>query len=227
MNSSSGREVSATTTELAARAARLIVPGGRRLLGIAGPPGAGKSTLARSLSSIIGEQAMVVPLDGFHLANEVLETRGLTPRKGAPETFDAGGFRALLSRLRRRDEPIVYAPEFHRGIEQAIVGAIPVPREVPLIIVEGNYLLLDDGAWKGTPALLDEVWYLSLAPDIRRDRLIQRHRRYGRSENDAQSWTLGNDELNAQTVNMRADRATYVVSIVPDAVGQADSTAER
>ncbi|TWP35425.1 nucleoside/nucleotide kinase family protein [Leekyejoonella antrihumi] len=214
---------SSTLTDLVDRARRLIVPGERRLLGIAGPPGVGKSTLAAALCGELGADAVRVPLDGFHLANEVLADLGLTSRKGAPETFDASGFRALLIRLRAQDEPIVYAPEFHREIEQAVSGALPIPRDAPLIVVEGNYLLLNSGPWQGIRDLLDDVWYLTLADDTRLDRLIHRHQLHGRSAVDAKAWTFGNDERNAAVVEASAIRADLVVSLSPNASGEASS----
>lgn len=99
-------------------------------------------------------------MDGFHLANQVLGALGLAARKGSPATFDAGGFQSLLRRLRAGTEEVVYAPEFVRELEEPMAGALAVPRDIPLVVVEGNYLLLDDGPWRGTPDLFDEVWYL-------------------------------------------------------------------
>lgn len=205
--------ITCTLPELADRARRLIAPGSRRLLGIAGPPGAGKSTLATAMCAELVPDAVRVPLDGFHLANEVLADLGFASRKGAPETFDAGGFRSLLTRLRAQNEPIVYAPEFHREIEQAVSGALPVPRDAPLVLVEGNYLLLDSGPWQGTKALLDEVWYLTLSDATRLDRLVQRHQHNGRSPSDAKTWTFGNDERNAAVVEASVIHADVIVSL--------------
>src|SRR3954466_4055557 len=125
---------------LVARARALIVPGQRRILGIAGPPGGGKSTVARTVVAAL-DGARLVPMDGFHLAQAELVRLGRRDRMGAPDTFDSAGYAALLQRL-RGDEAVVYAPEFRREIEEPIAGAIPVPREVPLVVTEGNYLLL-------------------------------------------------------------------------------------
>lgn len=198
-------------TTLADWAQRLVTPGGRALLGLAGPPGAGKSTLAAELCARLGPSAARVPMDGFHLANVVLDQLGLTARKGSPASFDVGGFRALLVRLRANEEDVIYAPEFLREIDEAVAGALPVRKDVPLIIVEGNYLLLDDGDWAGIARLFDEIWYLCPDEALRRDRLIQRHRSYGRSTADAQAWVAGNDDLNARTIAATAARAHRIV----------------
>src|SRR4051812_9561838 len=140
---------------LIARARALAARGGRRILGIAGPPGGGKSTVARAVVAALGDAARLVPMDGFHLAQAELVRLGRRDRMGAPDTFDAAGYAALLRRL-RSGEPVVYAPEFRREIEEPIAGAIAVPREIPLVVTEGNYLLL----WPEIYPLLDETWYV-------------------------------------------------------------------
>src|SRR5262245_1678528 len=109
--------------ELVARAAGLVSGGARRLLGVCGAPGAGKSTLAGALATALGRRAVVAPMDGFHLAQAELDRLGRADRKGAPDTFDAAGYVALLRRLRTATEPVVYAPRFHREIEEPIAGA--------------------------------------------------------------------------------------------------------
>jgi pantothenate kinase len=137
-------------------------------------------------------------MDGFHLANAELERLGRRGRKGAPDTFDAAGYVALLARLRSADTT-VWAPEFRREIGEPVAGAIAVAPEVPLVITEGNYLLLG-GAWAGVRPLLDEVWYLEVDDRLRRERLAARHRRYGRSAEDAAAWVEQTDEPNARRV---------------------------
>ncbi|WP_370538396.1 nucleoside/nucleotide kinase family protein [Ideonella sp.] len=192
------------------RARALLARGGRRLLGLAGPPGAGKSTVAALLLAELGDQAQIVPMDGFHLAQAELERLGRAGRKGAPDTFDAAGFVSLLQRLRT---PVpgetVYAPEFRREIEEPIAGALAVPPELPLLIVEGNYLLLENGAWAGVRPLLDECWHVAVDQDQRLAQLIARHQRHGRSAEDARAWALGNDEPNARLVEAAAGRADW------------------
>ncbi|MDX6213286.1 MAG: hypothetical protein QOF82_2373, partial [Frankiales bacterium] len=145
---------------LVADALLLAAPGGRAILGIAGAPGAGKSTLAEALVAALGEQAVLVGLDGFHLANAELVRLDRLQRKGSPDTFDAAGYVSLLRRLRARDEPVVYAPRFDRSLEESIGSAVPVPAEVPLVVTEGNYLLVDDGGWAPVRGLLDACWYV-------------------------------------------------------------------
>lgn len=197
---------------LADRARRLVEPGARRLLGLAGAPGAGKSTLAEQLCAALGDGVARVPMDGLHLANQVLRELGLANRKGSPPSFDAGGFHALLRRLRAHDEDVVYAPEFFREIEEPIAGALAIPRAVALVIVEGNYLLLDDGPWCGTAAFFDEVWFLRPDETVRRQRLLLRHKAYGRSAAEAEVWVAGNDDPNAHVVHATAHRADLIVT---------------
>lgn len=200
---------------LAERARTLIQPGERRLLGITGAPGAGKSTLAVALCAALGPVAARVPMDGFHLANQVLRDLGLADRKGSPPTFDVDGFHALLRRLRANTEDVVYAPEFVRAFEEPIAGALPVRRNVPLVVVEGNYLLLTEGRWRHTAGLLDEVWYLRADDSLRHERLLSRHREGGRSPTAAEAWVANNDEPNARLVAATADRADLIVCSLP------------
>ena len=196
-----------------ARARALLARGGRRILGLAGPPGSGKSTLAERLARELGEQTVMVPMDGFHLANEELARLGRGGRKGAPDTFDAAGYISLLRRLRAAAPgETVYAPRFNRDIEEAIAGAIAVPPDVLLVITEGNYLLLD-GPWAAVRGLLDEAWYLK--PDeVRRQRwLLERHMRFGRTREAALAWIAATDEPNARLIASSRSRADLVVGM--------------
>ncbi|MFF4364768.1 nucleoside/nucleotide kinase family protein [Streptomyces sp. NPDC001594] len=201
------------TTELASRAEALAASGERRVLGIAGPPGAGKSTLAAAIARALGpERAVVVPMDGFHLAQAVLERTGRADRKGAPDTFDAAGYVALLQRLRApRPGSTVYAPAFDRALEEPIAGSVPVAPDVPLVITEGNYLLHDAGEWALVRPLLDEVWYLAPDDGLRLDRLIARHVRHGKDPDRARAWVARSDEANARLVALGRHRADLVV----------------
>lgn len=192
----------------------LLQSGQRRILGIAGMPGAGKSTLAEQLLGELGDAAVAVPMDGFHLANLQLARLGRAERKGAWDTFDAAGYVALLRRLR---QPVagetVYAPAFHREIEEPIAGEIAIPAEVPLVITEGNYLLLEDGHWAPVRGLLDEAWFVDVDDVQRREQLLARHMRYGRSREQALAWIDSTDEPNAQLIGRTAERADYRVSV--------------
>ncbi|QDB80776.1 nucleoside/nucleotide kinase family protein [Georgenia sp. 311] len=185
---------------------------GRRILGITGAPGAGKSTLAQALMEALGDRARLVGMDGFHLAEAELRRLGRHDRKGAPDTFDALGYVALLRRLRVGDERVVYAPVFNRALEEPIACAVPVPREVQLVVTEGNYLLVDDGDWAGVRSLLDECWYVDLPADVRVARLIARHERYGRSPAEARDRSLGSDQRNAEVIAATRGRADLLVS---------------
>ncbi len=132
--------------------------------------------------------------------------------KGAPDTFDAWGFVALLARLREAAEPVTCAPKFRREIEEPIAGAIPVPREVPLVIVEGNYLLVDHGAWAAVRGLLDECWFVEVNEAVRIDRLVARHRAFGRTPEAARAFALGSDQANADVIAATRGRADVVVA---------------
>lgn len=196
-----------------ARVGALLARGGRQLLGIAGPPGAGKSTLAQRLLQAWPGTVQVVPMDGFHLANAELARLGRAGHKGAPDTFDAAGYVALLRRLRQqRAGETVYAPEFRREIEEPIAGAIAVLPSTQLVITEGNYLLMDEGAWAEIPALLDDSWFVDIAPGLRRERLVARHVQFGRSAAAAEDWVATTDDPNARRIEATRHRARAVFS---------------
>ncbi len=199
--------------QLLERARDLAARPGRAILGITGPPAAGKTTLAARLRDELGEAAAYVPLDGFHLAHELLAGRGMVERKGAPDTFDAAGYVALLRRLRDPDEGVVYAPRFDRSIEDSIANAIAVPPDVPLVITEGNYLLLRSGPWVQVPGLLDEIWYIELAEETRLRRLVGRHMEFGRDAAEARARATGTDQRNAVLIEAGRDYASLVVSL--------------
>lgn len=211
--------MSALPPEVAERLRRLAADGpggagtGRRLIGVTGAPGAGKSTLAAAVVHEVGDAVVAVPMDGFHLAQAELERLGRADRKGAPDTFDAAGFVALLRRLRYPAPDAVYAPAFDRHLEEPIAGSIRVAPDVPLILVEGNYLLLDDGAWGQVAWLLDECWYVEMDEPVRIERLIARHVAHGRTPDEAREWVLRSDEANAAVIAATRWRADLVVRL--------------
>lgn len=199
------------TPDLHRRIDDLLAGGGRRLLGIAGSPGAGKSTLAVQVRQAYPHVA-VVPMDGFHLAQTELERLGRADRKGAPDTFDAAGFVALLRRLRDpHPGETVYAPEYRRDLRNGVAGAIAVPADVPLVVVEGNYLLLGTHGFGPVADLLDERWFVAPDDAVRLERLVARHEAFGKAPDAARAWAHGSDERNAVLVAPTAARADVVV----------------
>jgi pantothenate kinase len=198
-----------------ARIEAMLASGPRRLLGIVGAPGAGKSTLAaqlvEALAGSFGVRAVVVPMDGYHLASAELDRLGRRGRKGAQDTFDSAGYVALLRRLKAAvPGETVYAPEYTRDYEEGIAGAIAVDSDTPLIITEGNYLLLEQGPWAAVRGLLDEAWYVDIDGALRQSRLVKRHMRFGRTRDDALAWVTNTDEPNARLIAATASRADLV-----------------
>lgn len=186
-------------------------PSGRAILGITGAPGAGKSTLAQSLVDALGGEAVLVGMDGYHLSNAVLSSLGLLAVKGAPETFDAHSYVALLGRLEANRDAVVYAPRFHREIEESIAAEIAVPQGVPLVVTEGNYLLLGEEPWAQVRELASAVWFVEVPQELRLERLIRRHETFGRSPVDARVQSLGSDERNAERIQATRHRADLIV----------------
>ncbi|GAA3614601.1 nucleoside/nucleotide kinase family protein [Nonomuraea rosea] len=199
---------------LVERVSGLASGGDRVVLGIAGCPGAGKSTLADRLVARLtaaGLPAVWVPMDGFHLADVELERLGRRGRKGAADTFDAHGYLALLRRIRAETTNVVYAPSFDREIEQPIAGAIPVPPEARVVVSEGNYLLMEDDPWRRVRAAMTEVWYADLDDRVRLDRLVKRHVRFGKAPDEAVRWVAEVDEPNAVAIRATCRYADLVV----------------
>ena len=199
-------------------AARLLAQSmaSRVIVGICGAPGAGKSTLAAlladELNAVEPGTAVVVPMDGFHLAASVIAVDDRATRRGAPDTFDPDGYAALLRRLREHVEPVVYAPEYRRGIEDPVAGAIPVPSRCRIVITEGNYLLHHEPAWRRVRECLDEVWFLEApSEELRVSRLIERHENFGKTHEHALKHVLETDERNALLVASHREAADLIL----------------
>lgn len=182
---------------------------GRVLLGLVGAPASGKSTLARILSQVLPQPVGLVPMDGFHLSQRQLERLGRSQRKGAPDTFDSRGYQYLLARLRQTHETgeTVYAPDFNRQIEEPIAAGIAIEPDMPLVITEGNYLLLDEKPWPAIAAQLDVVWFLDVEDAQRENWLLERHQYFGLSRTQARAWVSQTDRPNAQRIKPTASRA--------------------
>jgi pantothenate kinase len=198
---------------LVGRAAGLAAGPGRAVLGIAGAPGAGKSTLAARLVAAVGPVAAWVPMDGFHLADAALDRLGRRAAKGAPDTVDGWGYLALLRRLVAETDHPVYAPDFERTLEQPIAGSIAVDPAVRLVVTEGNYLLLDAEPWTLARRAVTEVWYVEVAEAVRMERLVARHVAFGKEPAAARDWVAAVDEPNARLVAARRAGADLVVSV--------------
>ena len=199
-------------------AARLLAQSmaSRVIVGICGAPGAGKSTLAAlladELNAVEPGTAVVVPMDGFHLAASVIAVDDRATRRGAPDTFDPDGYAALLRRLREHVEPVVYAPEYRREIEDSVAGAIPVPIQCRIVITEGNYLLHHEPAWRRVRECLDEVWFLEApSEELRVSRLIERHENFGKTHEHALKHVLETDERNALLVASHREAADLIL----------------
>ncbi len=183
------------------------------MLGIVGPPGAGKSTLATSLVAHLNASASFaayVPMDGFHLANAQLAALGLASRKGHPSTFDVGGFVVALTRIRARAE-VVYLPQYSRTLHEPLAAALAFDPSITLAIVEGNYLLLDEHPWTRVRPLLDEVWYLDASLETIRQRLVARQVLGGRTPAQAEAWVRESDLVNARLIEATKPFADRII----------------
>lgn len=206
---------------LADRIRALHRPGRRVMIGIVGAPGSGKSTLSAAVLAHLATgaaplDAALVPMDGYHLAQHVLDDAGLAEVKGAPQTFDAAGYVALLERIAGSASSamgeVIYAPEFRRALEEPIAGAVPVRPEVEVVLTEGNYLLSDEAPWHRVRELLTEAWYLDVAEELRVERLVSRHIAFGRTpEVSLERATTGTDGRNARYVLATRARADLLI----------------
>lgn len=197
----------------------------RTIVGIAGSPGSGKSTIAAHLVARLGGSATLLPMDGFHLANVQLARLGARDRKGSPDTFDAAGFEATVARIRAvggggsgesgsdGDGDTVYAPEFFRDLDESVAAAIAILPETPIVVVEGNYLLLRSHGWEPVGGMLDLSLFVGVDHALRMSRLVARHERFGMTHADAIAWAGGTDERNAVLIEATRARADHVLEL--------------
>jgi pantothenate kinase len=202
-----------TLDALAALITTTAQPAGRPLIvGIVGAPGAGKSTLAAELVENLAASALL-PMDGYHLPQWRLVELGRRDRMGAPDTFDVDALATTLRELREA-KPVVVAPAFDRTIEEPVAGAISIlTATTATVVVEGNYLLLASGGWEEVAPLLDLSLFVELDHDIRVQRLVARHERFGKTPSAARAWALGTDEANAVAVEATASRADHRIRL--------------
>ena len=191
----------------------------RYVLGIAGPPAAGKSALATALRDELNRRtgrriAELAPMDGFHLSDAELGRLGALHRKGEPDTFDAAGFARLLDSAGCDGDSDVPWPTFDRSIEETVPGGVSITPEVRIVITEGNYLLLDSGDWAAVRPLLDDAWFLDADLALLKDRLLARHRDGGKTHDDARRKTIESDLPNALLVRRTKPLARLVLRLV-------------
>lgn len=183
----------------------------RVIVGIVGKPGSGKSTLSDYLmKNLPADLVSLVPMDGYHLSNKVLENLMRSDRKGAPDTFDAMGFAALLDRIKHSTTDIYY-PIFHREIEESIAAEGVVKGNVKVVIVEGNYLLHNSDGWQSVKEYLSEAWFVDIDDEVRLKRLVNRHMQFGKGEKAAFEWAHGTDERNATLVESTKYLADFTI----------------
>ncbi|MFG2346318.1 nucleoside/nucleotide kinase family protein [Streptomyces phaeochromogenes] len=199
---------------LAEYARNLTADTPRAVLGLAGPPGAGKSTLARALVQRIGEGAAYLPLDGFHLSNAQLERLGLTARKGSEPSFDVWGYVDLLRRVLDETGRDIYVPDYDRTLDEPVAARHVVPPAARLIVTEGNYLACDLPGWRDAYVLMEECWYVEAPGDVRQVRLVERQLAGGRNEAQARDWVATNDDPNGELVEKSRDRCQRILSTI-------------
>lgn len=197
--------------------ARLIKDAGadrpRLLVGIVGPPAAGKTTIAEKLVQLLGPRSAALGMDGFHLPQTTLVKLGKRDRMGAPDTFDVDGFVSLLIQLSGNPDRVALAPAFDRKTEEAVPEAIRLGPELRTIVVEGNYLLHDSGGWERVAPLIDLSFFVRIEQDIRLARLIERHVHFGKTPDAALAWAKGPDADNARLIGASAERADHIIDL--------------
>ena len=208
-----GSSISLTSLDEVITRAKSLITGERKIVGLIGKPGAGKSTLSAQLIEHLGAQAAILNMDGYHLSNLALRELGRADRKGAPDTFDALGFTAILKRVKNQVDQDIYFPVFDRSIEESIAAQGVITPEIKLVITEGNYLLHNENNWGGVKELLDESWFIEVDDQIRIERLVNRHHKFGKSKADAHSWATGSDENNARVVAQTRELADVIINL--------------
>ncbi|MBB3426444.1 pantothenate kinase [Rhizobium sp. BK312] len=190
----------------------------RFLVAIAGPPGAGKSTLADNVAKALkarGESAEVLPMDGFHMDNAVLIEKGLLKRKGVPDSFDVRAFLDIVKAVRAADQEVL-VPVFDRSREIAIASARIVSADHRFIVIEGNYLLFNQGKWAELEGMFDYSIMLAPPMEVLEERLWARWRGYDLDEEAAQAKVYGNDLPNGRLILENRRRADVTIDIVQD-----------
>ncbi len=186
----------------------------RTLIGIVGKPGAGKSTVVEEIQKRFDSNTVsIIPMDGFHLSNEELVKLDRRERKGAPDTFDVESFTSLIKRVKINYNVDHKFPIFHREIEASIADEGTVSKESRVIVIEGNYLFSTDHNWDGIYSLLDHTWFIEIDDEVRIERLIARHVRYGKTPEEAEAWSRGSDETNARFIGLTANRAENRINL--------------
>jgi pantothenate kinase len=189
-------------------------PNPRSVIGIVGKPGAGKSTVVSEIEKRFdSSQVSVIPMDGYHLSNEELIALGRRDRKGAPDTFDTQSFISLITKVKNNPELEHRFPIFHREIEASIENEGSVPSNAKIIVVEGNYLFSEELNWQGVFPLLDHTWFIEIDDEVRIERLIARHIRFGKTLEAAENWSRGSDEANARFIAKTASKAKNLISL--------------
>ena len=186
----------------------------RTIIGIVGKPGAGKSTVVEEIAKRFDSNTVsIIPMDGFHLSNEELISLGRRERKGAPDTFDVEGFTSLIKKVKINYNIDHTFPIFHREIEASVDNEGIVPKESRVVVIEGNYLFSTDHNWGGIYSLLNHTWFIEIDDEVRVERLIARHIRYGKTPEEAEAWSRGSDETNARFIGLTANRAENRINL--------------
>jgi len=190
-------------------------PNARSIIGIVGKPGAGKSTVVSEIENRFdSRQVSVIPMDGYHLSNEELISLNRRDRKGAPDTFDTNAFTSLITKVKNNPDSEHRFPIFHREIEASKPDEGVVQSNSKVIVIEGNYLFSEEHNWQGVFPLLDHTWFIEIDDEVRIERLIARHIRFGKTPEEAENWSKGSDEANARFIELTAHRASNKIKLI-------------